>query len=330
MRESGMGDGRTLLMTAIVAGMTMIGIAGGAAADHVRKFPPLAEAKMAYVDLRYSPFPYRGIIPDKEIPFLDAVDGTRRGHTSPRAQTVYWEDQTYSNRQALIYFPAGFDLSKPAVILVFFHGNTATLARDVVGRQQVPQQLAESGLNAVLIAPQFALDAVDSSAGNFWTPGIFSHFLEEAAGKMAKVYGTDDTRVFARLPVVILAYSGGYNPAAYAVDVGGADWRIRGVLLLDALYGEEDKFAHWLARYRKSVFFFSAYTKSAADSNAALQQILSYQRVTFATAQPTRLQAGSIFFFATDPELVHDDLVTHAWVDDPVRWLLQRVSGYRR
>ena len=29
-------------------------------------------------------------------------------------------------------------------------------------------------------------------------------------------------------------------------------------------------------------------------------------------------------------ELVHDDLVTHAWVDDPVRWLLARVSGYRR
>jgi hypothetical protein len=318
-------------VTAIVAGLMMIGPGGSEAADHVRSLPPLAEAKMAYVDLHYSPFPYRGMVPDKDIPFLDKVDGTRRGHTSPRAQTVYWEDQTYSNRQALIYFPAGFDLSKPAVILVFFHGNEATLARDVVTRQQVPEQLAESGLNAVLIAPQFALDAVDSSAGNFWTPGVFSHFLDEAAGKMAKVYGRDDARAkFAGLPVVILAYSGGYNPAVYAVDVGGANWRIRGMLLLDALYGEEDKVAHWLARYRKSVFFFSAYTKSAADSNATLQQFLSYQRVKFTIAEPIKLQAGSISFLATDPELVHDDLVTHAWVEDPVRWLLARVSGYRR
>src|SRR5581483_7244557 len=125
--------------------------------------------------------------------------------------------------------------------------------------------------------------------------------------------------------VVILAYSGGYDPAAYALDVGGANRRIRGVLLLDALYAEEDKFANWLARNRKSVFFFSAYTKSAADSNATLQQILSYQRIKFTTAEPTKLQAGNICFFATDP-----DLVTHAWVDDPVRWLLERVSGYRR
>jgi hypothetical protein len=318
-------------MTAILAGMTMLASANGAAAEHARKLPPLSEAKMAYVDFRYSPFPYRGIVPDKDIPFLDAVDGTRRGHTSPRAQTVYWEDQTYSDRHALIYFPAGFNIEKPAVILVFFHGNGATLARDVVARQQVPEQLAQSGLNAVLIAPQFALDAVDSSAGNFWTPGVFSRFLDEAAGKMAKVFGRDDTRaMFARLPVVILAYSGGYDPAAYAIDVGGAAKRIRGVLLLDALYAEEDKFANWLARNRKSVFFFSAYTKSAAASNAALQEILSYQRVKFTTDQPSRLQAGAICFFATDPELVHDDLVTHAWVDNPVRWLLDRVSGYRR
>jgi hypothetical protein len=332
MNASGGRSGRARVMTAILAGMTMLAAGNGQATEHARRLPPLAEAKMAYVDFRNSPFPYRGIIPDKNIPFLDAVDGRRRGHTSPRAETVYWEDQTYSDRHALIYFPAGFDLNKPAVILVFFHGNSATLARDVVDRQQVPRQLAESGLNAVLIAPQFALDALDSSAGNFWRPGVFASFLNEAAGKMAKVYGkADDTAaVFARLPVVILAYSGGYNPAAYAIEIGGATKRLRGVLLLDALYAEEDKFAHWLARNHKAIFFFSAYTKSAAASNAMLQEILSYQRVSFTTDRPAKLQPGNICFLAADPELVHDDFVTHAWVDDPVKWLLARVSGYRR
>jgi len=331
MNASGAWGSRIRLMSATLAAITMLAAGNGQAVEHVRRPVPLVAAKMAYVDFRNSPFPYRGIIPDKNIPFLDAVDGSRRGHTSPRAGTVYWEDQTYSDRHALIYFPAGFDLAKPAVILVFFHGNSATLSRDVVDRQQVPQQLAESGLNAVLIAPQFALDAVDSSAGNFWRPGVFASFLDEAAGKMAKVYGKDDTRAtFARLPVVVLAYSGGYNPAAYAIEIGGANKRLRGVLLLDALYAEEDKFAHWLTRNRKAIFFFSAYTKSAAPSNAMLQEILSYQRVKFTTDQPAKLQPGNICFLAADPELVHDDFVTHAWVDDPVRWLLARVSGYRR
>jgi hypothetical protein len=320
-----------LLMVVVATVLSMLATSGSPAAEHARRPHPLTEAKMDYIAFRNSPFPYRGIIPEKDKPFLDAVDGTRRGHTSPRAGTVYWEDKTYSDRRALIYFPRGFDLEKPAVIVVFFHGNSATLSRDVVDRQQVPRQLAESGLNAVLVAPQFALDALDSSAGNFWSPGAFGRFLDEAAGKMAKVYGKEAARpVFAHMPVVILAYSGGYNAAAYSVALGGATKRLRGILLLDALYAEEDKFARWLTRNRKSAFFFSAYTKSSAASNGALRDLLGEARIKFRTDEPSKLQPGSVVFLATDPELVHDDFVTRAWVDDPVKWLLARVSGYRR
>ena len=42
-----------------------------------------------------------------------------------------------------------------------------------VGRQHVTQQLAASGINAVLAAPQFAFDILDSSPGNFWRDGYF-------------------------------------------------------------------------------------------------------------------------------------------------------------
>ncbi len=301
------------------------------AAGPAGKPPPLAEAKSTIVGFANSPFPYRGIIPEKDIAFLDVVEGSRRGHTSPRGGTVYWESETYSDRRSLIYFPAGFDIRKPAVIVVFFHGNTATLARDVVARQRVPEQVAASGLNAVLLAPQFAVNAIDSSSGNFWTPGFFARYLDEAAGKMAKVYGNTATRSdFARLPVVLLAYSGGYNPAAFALGVGNVDNRVRGVLLLDAIYAEEDKFADWIARERKEAFFFSAYTKSSAPNNQTLQDLLAARHIDFATRAPREFAPGEVAFLATDPDLVHDDLVTHAWVDDPVAWMLQRVAGYPR
>ncbi len=308
----------------LVAAMSGIGMSTAISA-------PLAEAKSAYVPFQASPFPYRGIIPLKDIPFLDAVDGTRRGHTSPRAGKVYWEDQTYADRRSLIYFPAGFDISRPAVIVVFFHGNQATLARDVVGRQQVPRQVADSGLNAVLLAPQFAFDAIDSSSGNFWTPGAFARYLDEAAAKMASVLGDPRARTtFARMPVLLVAYSGGYNAAAYASAVGGADDRIRGLVLLDAVYAEEDRFAGWIARNRKTAFFFSAYTKSSAANNQILQDLLKALGVGFTRRTPSKFVPGEVVFFATDPDLVHDDLVSHAWVDDPIAWILARVPGYPR
>src|SRR6185437_15831438 len=101
----------------------------------------------------------------------------------------------------------------PAVMVVFFHGHGADLARDVRDRQQVPAQITESGANAVLVAPQFAFDAADSSAGKLWEPNGFKRFLDEPAVKLARRYG--DPRkafVFANMPIVIVAYSGGYGP----------------------------------------------------------------------------------------------------------------------
>ena len=64
-------------------------------------------------------------------------------------------------------------------MVVFFHGHGATLERDVRDRQRLPDQISAAGLNAVLVAPQFAFDAADSSAGKFWEPDGFKHFLDE-------------------------------------------------------------------------------------------------------------------------------------------------------
>src|SRR6185312_9416381 len=49
-------------------------------------------------------------------------------------------------------------------------------------------QLGHSGLNAVLVAPQLAVDAPDSSAGRFWSPGGFAAFLSEAQTKLGDLY----------------------------------------------------------------------------------------------------------------------------------------------
>ena len=77
-----------------------------------------------------------------------------------------------------MHVPENFDIRKPGVIVVFFHGNGATLERDVRDRQLVPQQISDSGVNAVLLAPQLAVDAADSSAGKFWQPGGFKRFMD--------------------------------------------------------------------------------------------------------------------------------------------------------
>jgi hypothetical protein len=296
---------------------------------HVRPMQPLAAAATDLVAFSTSPFPYDGWIPEQNKPFLDVSSGGRRGHTSPRGG-VHWEDETYSDRRVLLHLPKDFDPRRPATIVVFFHGNHATLERDVRDRQRVPDQLDAAGINAALVAPQFAVDAADSSAGRFWEPGVFARFVAEAGARLTAVYGDRRARrLFAAMPVVLVAYSGGYLPAAYSLHVGGAEARLRGVALLDALYGETDKFADWLRRRHHAAFFVSAYSNSSRDENLNLQHFLREHDIEFHNALPTHLHAGTIVFLATG-DVVHDDFVTHAWVDDPLTDLFARLHAFRR
>ncbi len=285
-----------------------------------------AGLRQALVEFATSPFPYDGEIPGQGKPFLDMADGARRGHTSPRGG-VYWADQTYSDRHVLLSIPPHFDPHRPAYLVVYFHGNKVILTRDVVARQQVPQQLAASGINAVLVAPQVASDALDSSAGRFWQKHVFAEFLDEAAGHLASLYGDPSVRArFDTMPVVLVAYSGGYMPASAAISAGGANDRIAGLVLLDALYGEIDTFAGWIAKRHEQSFFFSAYSASTAAENLALQQRLAPQ--AFATNLPEHLRAGTIAFLAAG-DVAHNDFMTQAWTRDPLRAVLTKLKSGR-
>src|SRR5262245_34173467 len=295
-----------------------------------RELAPLPSARTALVRFDTSPFPYRGEVPEKSKQFLDVVDGERRGHYSARAATTYWEDQTYSDRRVLLYIPKGFDPRQPALMIVFLHGNEATLTRDVRNRQQVPRQVAESGLNTVLVAPQFAVNARDGSRGRFWEPGLFAQFAQEAGERLTRLYGDERARsAFHDMPLVLAAYSGGYHPAAFILQRGQVDDRVRGVILLDSAFGDHEKFVDWLAR-GPPAFFVSAFGKSARDDNLLLQRMLAERGVPSQATLPAELARGSVAFIAANDEVEHVDFVTEGWVRDPLKVVLRRIGRFSR
>jgi hypothetical protein len=295
-----------------------------------RELTPLAASKTALVPFEISPFPYRGEVPEKSKTFLDVVEGERLGHYSARGAVTYWEDQTYSDKRVLLHIPQGFDPRRPALLVVFFHGNEATLTRDVRRRQEVPRQITASGLNAVLVAPQFAVNALDSSAGRFWEPGVFAQFVNEAGRHLTALYGDERAGgAFHGAPLVLAAYSGGYHPAAFTLQGGRVDDRLRGVILLDALYADTEKFAAWLEQ-RPPAFFVSAYGKAAREENTALQRLLSERGVRFQSGLPASLSRGAVAFIAAGDEVRHVDFMTEAWVKDPLKVVLRRITGFSR
>lgn len=278
------------------------------------------------VSMKSSAFPYFGNNPRSDAPFLNVSNGSRKGHRSYSGR-VYWQDETYNDSRVLVHVPENFDVGKPGVIVVFFHGNGATLERDVRDRQLVPQQISDSGVNAVLLAPQLAVDAADSSAGKFWQPGGFKRFLDESTSHLARLSGDPKSAAaFANMPVVIVGYSGGFLPTAWSLDVGGATSRVRGVVLLDAVYGELDKFASWIESNR-SGFFVSSYTRYTKRHDQDLMTMLRDKGIRVRESMDGPLQPGSVVFVQTPDGVTHRNYVTQAWTQHPVKEVLVKMAG---
>jgi hypothetical protein len=287
---------------------------------------PVREDLTTLVSMKSSAFPYFGNNPASDAPFLNVSDGERRGHRSYGGH-VYWQDQTYNDNRVLVHVPESFDVRKPGVIVVFFHGNGATLERDVRDRQLVPQQISESGVNAVLLAPQLAVNAADSSAGKFWQPGGFKRFMAESADQLARLYGDPNSaKAFANMPIIIVGYSGGFLPAAWSLDVGGVSNRVRGVFLLDAVYGQLDKFASWIENNR-SGFFVSSYTHYTRPHDAELMRMLREKGIAVSGNIDAPLHPGSVVFVETPEGVRHRDYVTHAWTENPLKDVLVKMAA---
>jgi hypothetical protein len=278
------------------------------------RLPTNTEEKTELVGFDTSPFPYNG--------------ESGRHHTVFRGRTASETDTygTYSDPRVLLHIPQGFDPSRPAVMVVFFHGHRASLAQDVRDRQKVPAQITASGSNAVLVAPQFAVNAADSNAGKFYEQGGFRRFLDESAKQLARLHGDPrSAQAFANMPIVIVAYSGGYGPLLSVLSRGEVKpSRIHGIVMLDALYSGMDRFAEWIANNR-SAFYISSYTPHTRGRNVELEDMLAARSVPYGSELRREHLQGMVTFLPAGA-ISHRDFVNHAWGDYPIADVLMRMD----
>lgn len=285
--------------------------------------------KTEVMEFESAPFPYDGKNPATGKPFFDVFYDGRFGRRGARGH-VYWENETYTDPRVLLHIPKGFDIRKPAVMVVFFHGHGAKIDRDVRDRQQVAAQITRSDSNAVIVAPQFAVDAADSAPGAFWEPGFFDEFLSEASEQLSLMLGQPrSVRTFFKMPLIFISYSGGFVPTAWAMRLGHVKDRLRGLVLMDSLYGETDRFEEWIASNRRG-FFISGYLGSTRARNLELQRELSDKKIPYTMSLDGDLKPGSVVFIPGHPEDSHRDYVTQAWTVDPIADILNRLPEFKQ
>jgi hypothetical protein len=141
-----------------------------------------------------------------------------------------------------------FQSEEGVSLLVHFHGHNSSAERAITAHA-LREQLVDSRQNAILVVPQLALLAADSSCGKLAQAGAFARLLGGALSNAAR-FGKKtlgDSR-FPERPglgrVCLSAHSGGYYAAACSLRHGGVD--VSETYLFDALYAESEVFREWV------------------------------------------------------------------------------------
>lgn len=218
--------------------------------------------------LQTAPFPYHGKYDDTGVDFFDYTDPQTgvRYHTN-RYGVRFPEKEHYSDGSVLFHIPPHFKPDHPFAFVVFFHALDTNIRKTEMD-YDISGQVDACGKNLILVMPQLAKDAADSSPGRFFRPDTFRAFMDEAAGALAGRLGPEFRQRLRNAPIILAAFSGGYKAAAYVLNRGGASGRIAGVILLDALYEDVDKFEKWALEYMAGSFLVSLATRGECERNS--------------------------------------------------------------
>jgi hypothetical protein len=220
-----------------------------------------------------------------------------------------WRDAT-----VFVFIPHHHRVARDSRVgaVVHFHGHNTTAERAMTAHQ-LREQLHDSKQNAILVVPQFAVTAADSSAGKLELPGGLARLLDDvlrtldngavrtAADRAAIPQGAVAGRI------CVSAHSGGFHPAACVLRHGGV--AVHETYLFDALYADSDVFREWvLAGRGKSMGarhkLVSYFTEGRTEANtralfAELEKagvVCAHERIegTLSREELTRAEAVSI------------------------------------
>lgn len=172
------------------------------------------------------------------FPHVSRKDGYTRG-------SKHFPASKYQDSTVGVFVPKGFAAGSTVDFVVHFHGHNNHVSQ-VFSQFDLRREMADSGLNAVLLVPQGPYDAADSGDGKLeHDPGALDRMLSEA---LAFLMAEGKVPAGATVgKVALTAHSGGYLVTHSILGRGDLKDHVTDVLLFDATYGGLDHFADWAA-----------------------------------------------------------------------------------
>lgn len=229
------------------------------------------------------------------------------GHTYQKR--LFPADKHYSDSSVALFIPRGFRQSEAIDLVVYLHGwwnNIDTTLR----KYKLPQQLFESGKNAILVVPEGPRNAPDSFAGKLEDAGGLKRFVSDIVDFLFR-----ESRVKTRSvgKIILSGHSGAYHGISFALMRGGMADVVNEVYLFDALYGQTEKFARWIDRYPGKMIAIYTDSGGTKEETEALMEDLDGWQIPYHVLEersitPADLRNNRLIFIHTDLE--HDMVIS--------------------
>jgi hypothetical protein len=217
-------------------------------------------------------------------------------------------EEHYSDSSVAIFIPKGFKPTEPINFVVYFHGWNNNID-SACAEYKLIEQFSESKKNAIFVFPEGPKNAPDSFGGKLEEKNGLKNLLND----VLKFLTNKEKIKTENIGNIILAgHSGAYHVISNCLMHGGLTRQISEVILFDALYGQTEKFLHWITNFNGR--FIDIYTDygGTKEETEHLMKILDTGKILYFKTEESKLEINDLknnrlIFIHTD--LNHNEVI---------------------
>jgi len=172
----------------------------------------------------------------------------------------YSRENHYNDSTVFIFIPKYYDPIDSINFLFYFHGWWNNVDSSVT-KFKLIEQFYRSKKPAILILPEGAKNAPDSFGGKLEEKNVFRDLVLE----MISFLENKLNKKYELRRISLGGHSGAYQVMSYILLHGGVTNEIENVFLFDGLYGNIEKFSHWIDNYNGR--FINIYTPNGGTKS---------------------------------------------------------------
>lgn len=174
---------------------------------------------------------------------------------------TYSAQEHYSDSSVAIFIPKGFQPKTTVDLVIYFHGWHNNID-SACAQFALIEQFCEAQKNAVFVFPEGPKDSPDSFGGRVEETDGLKNLIADVLRTLKTSKRISSGTVG---NIVLAGHSGAFRVIAFALMRGGLTPNISDVILFDALYGETEKFTHWIENSKGR--FVNIYTDDGGTKN---------------------------------------------------------------